>query len=1027
MGLINWAVRKPVTVFMLVCFIILMGTVSIFMLPIDLLPKMNIPIAVINTQYPGAGPQEVENLVTRPLEAAVAMTHNVKRITSTSSEGSSRIMIEFNQDTDMDFAALEIREKIDLVKGYLPQEVVAPMVLKIDPNALPIMNVGVGGDKELDKLQEVAEDTIQPRLERIPGVASVTITGGIEEEIHLIIDPLKLQTIGINIQQLMTILKAENINLPTGEIIDGQQQRLVRVLGKFQSIEEIKDLPLLLPTGAVVPLKDLAQVEQALGETKEITKMDGISSVKLTIQKQSIANTVMVADLINEELEKLKEELGDITIRSTVDQSIYIKNSIVNVGKTAVYGGILAVVVLFLFLRNYRSTLIIGLSIPISVFATFALMYFSKITMNLLSLGGFTLGVGMLVDNGIVVMENIYRYREAGSSGTEAAILGTREVAMAISASTLTSVAVFLPIVFVQGMTAQIFRELALTVTYSLLASLLVSLTLVPMLSAKLLGKEIPIKAHDSNHFFRFFDKIIAKFNDWYKLILTKGLRHRAWVLVFSTLLMLVSVGALLWVGAEYFPEFDEGSFTVDVRLPYGTSLEKTEELIQEIEAILQGEAEVAALYSTIGGGGNNFFASNPQSNRGSIDGNLIPEGERQRSTAAVMDEIREKLKGISGAEITVTASSSILSMGFGGDAVEVELRGDDLNTLREISEDVIKTIETIKGTREVASNYAEGPPQWELQINREVASGYGLQAAQIASTVRSLIQGTTVTSLKIEGIEMDVILKGQDYLREGLGSFMQMPISTPLGMTVPLEQVVSLQRGTAPSTIRHSDQVRAITVSASIVNRDLNTVIGEIQEKLSGYAFPPGYNFQFRGQQELLEEAFSSLILVVILAILLVYMILAAQFQSLIHPFTIMFSVPLAFSGGAIGLLITGRPLSVPGLIGAVVLAGIVVNNGIVLIDYILLLREKGISREEAIVTAGHTRLRPILMTTSTTVLGLFPLALGIGEGSEAQAPMATVVIGGLISATFLTLVVIPVIYTILDDLMKTKSARII
>lgn len=443
MTIINWAVKRPITVIMLICFILLMGMVAIFMLPIDLLPKMNIPVAMINTQYPGAGPQEVENLITKPLEAAVAMVHNVKRITSTSSEGNSRITIEFFQNTDMDFAALEIREKIDLVKGYLPEDTIDPMVLKVDPNALPIMNVGIGGDKELVNLQEIAENIIQPRLERIPGVASVSLSGGAKEEIHIVVDPLKLQALGTNLQQLMTLLRAENINLPTGEITDGQQQRLTRFLGEFQSLEDLEGLPLLLPNGAVVPLKDLAQINRVLAGAQEITKMDGKPSVRLTIQKQSVANTVKVADSINQELKRLQEELDGITIRSMADQSVYIKNSISNVGKTAIYGGILAVVVLFLFLRNYRSTLIIALSIPISVFATFALMYFSDITLNLLSLAGFALGVGMLVDNGIVVLENIYRYRETGSNIVDAAIHGTREVSAAIGASTLTSVAVF--------------------------------------------------------------------------------------------------------------------------------------------------------------------------------------------------------------------------------------------------------------------------------------------------------------------------------------------------------------------------------------------------------------------------------------------------------------------------------------------------------------------------------------------------------------------------------------------------------
>lgn len=1018
MQIINWAVKKPVSVLMMICFILLMGSVSIFRLSIDLLPKMNIPVAVVNTQYPGAGPLEVENLVTRPLEAALAMVHNVKRINSTSSEGNSTIIIEFNQDIDMNFATLEMREKIDLVKNYMPEGVIPPIILKIDPNALPIMHIGISGDVDFTELQGIIENKIAPRIERLPGVASVTLSGGVKEEILIQADPTKLQALGTNLQQIMGIIMAENINLPTGEVIDGKQQRLVRVLGEFQSLDEIKELPIPLSSGAVVALKELVEIEQVLGEPQEITKMNGEASLRLTIQKQSIANTVKVANLIHQELNELKEQYQNLTMNPIVDQSVYIKKSIGNVGKTAIYGGLLAVFVLYLFLRNYRSTLIIALAIPISIFTTFTFMYFSNMTLNLLSLGGFALGVGMLVDNGIVVTENIHRYREEGNSATEAAIKGTREVAMAVAASTLTTVAVFLPIVFVQGMTAQIFRELALTVTYSLLASLLVSLTLVPMLSAKLLEKKLPTTDQKESVFFRAFDRGMSKLHDAYKIVLIKSLKHRGWVLGLSTILLIVSVGILLWLGAEYFPEFDEGSFTIDIKLPHGASLSQTEDIVAEVEQLVWGQKEVKALFTTIGGGDNFFFQSNRRDNRAAIDGELIPQGQRKKTTAEVIDEIRSKLTTIPGAEISIGSNSSVMSMGFGGASVEVELRGDDINTLKNISQDVIEIIKGIEGTREVESNYAEGQPQLAIRLNRDVTAAYGLQAAQIAATVRNLLQGTTVTRFRLDGKEIDVIIKGESYLRENIGNFLQAPISTPLGIAVPLEQMITLENVKSPSAIRHSDQVRAITVSAAIYNRDLKTIIGEIQEKLDQYSLPAGYNYVFRGQQEQLEEAFDSLILVVILAILLVYMILASQFQSMLHPFTIMFSVPLAFSGGALGLLITGRPLSVPALIGAVVLAGIVVNNGIVLIDYILLLREQGTNRGDAIINAGYTRLRPILMTTFTTVLGLLPLALGLGEGSEAQAPMATVVIGGLLSATFLTLVVIPVVYSVFDDI---------
>ncbi len=1024
MKIIDWAVKRHVSVIMLVCFITLLGGVSIFKLSMDLLPKINVPIAVVNTQYPSAGSHEIENLVTRPLEEAMARVHNIKRMNSTSSEGNSIIIIEFNQDTDMDFATLEMREKIDLIKNYLPEDALAPMILKIDPNALPIMVLGIVGNDNLDQLQEMAEKRIKPRLERLEGVASVSVNGGYQQQVEIVVDPVILQKYGLTIQQLAGILRAENINLPVGEVFDGESKRLLRTLGEFESVEEIKALHIPLPTGVTIALEELASINITPGQMREISRIDGEESIRLTIQKQSVANTVKVANRVNKEIELLNQQIKGMEVKPIIDQSLYIKKSIVNVGKTAVYGGLLAVFVLYLFLRNYRSTFIISLAIPISVLATFALMYFFNMTLNLLSLGGFALGVGMLVDNGIVVTENIHRFREEGHNAVDSSIEGTKEVAMAVTASTLTTTAVFLPIVFVEGMTAQIFRELALTVTFSLLASLLVSLTLVPMLSAKMLEKKLSTGTEKSNVLFRSFDKMMNSIHNYYKRILTKSLKHRGLVLLISLLILLSSVGVLYSIGAVYFPEFDEGTFTIDVKLPHGSTLHQTEAIVNEIENIVKRHKEVEATFTNIGGGDGVFFVHNKRTNRASIDGKLVPQKQRDRKTIEVIDIVRKELTIIAGAEINITSTSSISAVGFGGTAVELEVRGDDLNTLKSITDDFILLIEEIEGTREVASNYVEGAPQTAMKLNRHITARYGLQAMQIATTARNVLQGTTATKFKVQGRELDVVIKGEDYLQESISNFLQTTVPSPMGVFVPLEELVTLERTKSPTSIKRADQVRAITISASIIGRDLNSVISDIQKRIDEYPLPAGYTFRFRGQREQLQEAFSSLILVVILAILLVYMILASQFQSLLHPFTIMFSVPLAFSGGAVGLLISSRPLSVPALIGAVVLAGIVVNNGIVLIDYINILRERGKKREEAIITAGYTRLRPIMMTTFTTVLGLLPLAIGLGEGAEAQAPMATVVIGGLLSATLLTLVVIPVIYSIFDDLKMRFQA---
>ncbi len=1019
MSIIKWAVKMKVSVLMLVAFILLMGSVALFRLNIDLLPKMNVPVAVVNTRLPGAGPLEIEALITRPLEEAVAMVHNMKRVNSISAEGYSMIIVEFNDGTNMDFATLEMREKIDLVKNYLPEDAIEPMVLKIDPNSMPIMLIGISGEEDLGALKELAENKIKPRLERLVGVASVTTTGGYEDIIEIKTEPLKLNAYGLTLQQLAGLLKAENLNLPLGEIVDGSISKLVRTVGEFKDLEEIRSLPIPTPIGSIISLKDIAEVNIVKGNQLQVVKIQGEEGIRLTLQKQSIANTVQVANRVNAEIRKLQQELGGISIQPIIDQSQFIKTAIGNVGQTAIYGGILAIAVLYIFLKSIKTTSIIALAIPISVIGTFAMMYFSGITLNILSLGGFALGVGMLVDNGIVVIENIHRYREAGSPPEDAAILGAQEVAMAVSASTLTTIAVFLPIVFVEGMTAQIFKELALTVTYALLASLLISLTLVPMLASRMMDKEVRSdKAHKKSkarHFGGLFNRILG----WYRKLLGWSLVHRRAVIAAALAMFLSAAYMLTIVGAEYFPEFDEGTFNIDIRLPHGANLEDTEKLTAEVEAIAGNYPEVEALFSNIGGGDGMMATDSLRANRATIDGRLVSQKDRAKSTAEVIEEIRKDLQTIVGAEISITSSSTMMMAGFGGAAVEVEVRGDDLELLKAVSLDIIKLVKGVEGTREVASNFSEGRPQLEMQLKRQEAAKYGLQSVQVAAIIRGYLEGVTATSFRLEGRETAVIVKGEDYLKEGIGNFLQAPIPTPLGITVPLQQIGELIESKGPNIIRRTDQVRSITISAAILNRDLNSVVSDIQRGMAAYSMPEGFSYYFRGQREQLIEAFGSLYLVVILAVILVYMILASLFQSFLHPFTIMFSVPLAFTGAAIGLLVTGRPVSVPALIGAVVLAGIVVNNGIVLIDYINVLRQQEKARSVAIIEAGETRVRPIMMTTLTTVLGLLPLAIGYGEGAEAQAPMAIVVIGGLLLSTLLTLVVIPVIYSLFDDLM--------
>ncbi|MTI68248.1 MAG: efflux RND transporter permease subunit [Firmicutes bacterium] len=1034
MNLSKLAVKRPVTVLMVTFIVILLGVVSLTRLPIDLLPKIEVPVAIVSTDYSGVGPEEMEKLVTKPIEESIATVGNIKNIQSISSEGNSIVVAEFNFGTDMDFATLEMREKVDMVKGFLPDDSKDPMVLKIDPNAMPIMEVSLSGGRDLSKLQNFADDILKPRLERIEGVASADISGGYDRQVTIKIDQQKLLGYGISIDYLAGIIGSENLNLPGGSVYKGKQELTIRTMGEFKNVDEIKNLPIPLKTGGSVYLKDLADVSMEFKDITTISRTNGDKSISISMQKQSGTNTVNVSRLINEELESIKNDYPNISIKTVIDQSEYIEQSINNVIKNAVLGALLAVFILYLFLRNLRTTFIIGTAIPVSVIATFILIYFNDITLNLMTLGGLALGIGMLVDNAIVVLENIYRFRQEGYSRKDAAIKGAKEVGMAVTASTLTTVAVFLPIVFVEGITSTIFKELALTVTMSLFASLAVSLTLIPMLSSKLLkvDKEQGKKHHSRFRLFSWaydvFDKLFLRVENRYKKILHWSLGHRKSTVFLAILIFAGSLVSLTNVGAEFFPTMDEGQFNISVSLPKGSELESTNKVVTEIEERLFKIDEVETVFTNIGGGGN-MAVDVGTTDSATINVLVKDLDKRERTTTEIADEVRNLIWDIPGAKKEVSVvSSTMMGGGMNGAPVSISVKGDDLDTLKEIGEDFVNIIKSVEGTREAKSDISEGIPEVQIKINRKISSQYGLTAAQIATSVKGTIDGKTATRYKVNGEEIDVVIKGDETLKKSLSNLKQVTIQNQTGMNIPLSQVADVDIERGPTAINRDAQSRVITVSSQVVGRDLGSIAEDIKAKLKNYDMPDGYHYEMGGENKEIQDAFSDLALALILAVVLVYMILASQFESLLHPFTIMLSVPLAFAGGALGLFITRRALSVPAFIGVIMLAGIVVNNAIVLIDYINTRREKfEETRHDAITNAGPIRLRPILMTTLTTVLGLVPLALGIGEGAEAEAPMATVVIGGLLLSTLLTLVFIPVVYTIFDDLTGFVKRKLV
>lgn len=1033
MKLAEVSVKRPVTIIMLMLIIILLGTVSLTRLPVDLFPEMEIPVAVVMTEYSGVGPQEIEKLITNPVEGAVSTVENIDTVTSTTTQGRSLVIVQFKYGTDMNFATLQMREKVDMIKRSFPAEVGAPMIMKIDLTMMPVLYLTISGqDGDLAKLQTLAEDKIKPRLERVKGAASVSVSGGYQNRIEIKTHQEQLTGYGLSIDNLAKIIGAENMNSPGGEVQKGTQDLTIRTTGEFQTIDEIKELLIPLPAGGQVRLKDIADISLTHQDLSAITRINGKQSITVTIQKQSGTNTVKVCSDLKAAIQELENDYPQLAFDPVLDQSVYINQSIHTVGNEALLGGLLAILVVFIFFHNLRTTFITATAIPIALMATFAVLYFIGITINMMTLGGLSLAMGRLVDDNIVALENVYRHRKLGYSKWDAAVKGVSEIGMAVVASTLTTVCVFLPIVFVQGITATLFRQLALTVSISLGASLLVSLTLVPTLSSKfMLAEEVPAGRKGllgvMDRFSRGFDRLFGRVESGYRRFLHYALHHRKKVIGLSILVFVLSSLSIFTLGAEFMPATDAGQLTVSVNLPDGAKLQETDSVVNEIEQKLEGIKEIKTAFVLIGTNGG-FTVGGDTTNVSTVYIQLTDLKSRKRSVGQVADEIRSLTRDIPGAEINVTVSDN-MSMGS-TTPVDIAVKGEDFEQLKKIGNDFQEIVAAVEGTREVKTSLGEGVPEVQIQIKRQNAAQFGLTAGQIAQAVKGTISGTTATRYRYEGKEIDVILLGDETLKTSIANLEQTPIATPAGVSVPLSQVaqVSLDRG--PASINRTGQTRVVNITSQIMNRDLNSVTKDIESKIKAYSLPEGYTYEMGGQNKELVDSFKDLGLALILAIILVYMILASQFESLLHPFTIILSLPMGFSGGVLGLFITRKTLCVPAFIGLILLVGIVVSNAIVLVDYINKRRESGEERETAIENAGPIRLRPILMTALATVLGLVPMALGLGEGSESMAPMAIVVIFGLSLSTVSTLLIVPVIYTIFEDIRtrrKDKRVKII
>ncbi|MCL6635505.1 MAG: efflux RND transporter permease subunit [Peptococcaceae bacterium] len=1021
MKLVDFSVDRPVTIVMIILGLLVLGMFSLNFLSIDLLPEITNPAITISASYPGAGPQEVEHDVTKIIESGVGTIANVEKITSTSQTGSSQVQMQFAWGTNMDTALADVRARLELVKRRLPDAVDSVSVFKFDTNMMPIMNVALAGSLDQATLKKMVDDTIQPALERVEGVAAVTVRGGLTREVEVLVSPMKLQQYGLGINQVIQTLQGENVDVAGGIIPKGQKNYVVRGLGKYENIEQLKNVPIPLPQGGFIHVGDLAEVKDTFARQDSYTLLNGKPAVSLSIQKQSGANTVNVADKVKKELARLQDQLpGNITFALAMDQSETIKNSINDVARTTMIGGCLAVVVLLVFLRNVRTTLVIALSIPFAVITTFTLMYFNKMTLNMMSMGGLSLGVGHMVDYSIVVLESIYRHRKSGKPAREAAKTGASEVATAVIASAITVAVVFLPMIFVKGLAGQIFKQFALTVAFSQLAALFVSLTLIPLICSRLFGR-----LEDGGQGDRWWHRLFRKSGVWYDSLDSKyrdllvwSLRKRMLVVAVASAVTVASLFLAPFVGTEFMPSQDSGQFTVDVQLPNGTVLGETGKVMNRIGGIVAQVPEVENILTTVGGG-RSFFGGT-QTEVGQLSVRLKPKAERKRTTDQIVEDIRGKVRGFPGATIRVSASSSgmgILSRAFSGRPIEITIKGDDLNQLAQLAKQVTAVVNGVEGTRQVQNSMEAGRPELQIQFDREKIAQNNLTVGQVSQVLKVAGDGQVVSTMDEEGTAVDVRLMLSPEARSSTASLENLFVSQG-GVQLPLTQLSRFVEGEGPNVINRASMSRVAYVYGDYAGRDLGSIQKDIRAGIDRIPLPAGYIIQYGGQQQDMAESFKSLGLALTLALLLVYMVMAGQFESLLYPFCIMFSIPVSVTGVVLSLLLTGRAFSMPAYIGVIMMSGIVVNNAIVLVDYINTLKKRGLARNEAIVAAGPVRLRPILMTALTTLFGMLPLALGLGEGTETQAPMATVVIGGLFVSTFLTLVIVPVVYTLFDDL---------
>ena len=1024
MKIADISIRQPVFITMIIIALVVIGGLSYSRLGVDMMPDITLPIVAVTIADPGVGPEEMESQVTKPVENVLSTINGLDKLYSTSAEGVSVIVAQFVLEKDTALASTEVREKVASIRNSLPREIIEPIIDKFDPSAVPVVSLGIqskGGKLSLPELRSVIEDEIQPLLQQVDGVGSVNIIGGLEREIQVELDLAKMNAQGISISQVSQAIRGENLNLPAGRMTERSQDFLIRTKAEFRSLQEMMDITVANVAGTAFHLKDIAAVKDGTKTKRTISRLNGQEDIAVVVQKQSGTNTVKVAEGVYKALARIKTANPDLGITPTLDTSVMIKDSRDEVINSLILGILFAGLVVLFSFGDLRNTLITVAGLPVCIIAVFAVMSALGYTVNVITLMALSLSVGLLIDDAIVVRENIFRHMDKlGQSPRQAASDGTSEVGLAVMATTLTIVAVFLPVAFTSGIAGKFFKQFGVTVAAAVLISLFEAFTFAPMLSAHFFRKaDKGGKKSLSGRFEGLVSKFYEKLGNNYRPILRWALGHRKTMVLLTTMVFVLSAYLFTLVGTGSVPHGQQAEFNLAVQTASGSSLEQTDRIVRRIEDVLRRQKEVTDLAAIVG-------STDGSSDTATINVKLnIPS----KDTQAYQDVLRPKLAVIPGAAITFQEAMSMGGAAFSSMQqlpIQIDLKGTDLAHLSKAGDDVVKALQGVSGLVDINSNNRPPKPEIQIQIDRDRAARLGAGTFQVASLMRSLIDGDLASKYREGEKLIDIRVRAAENVRTNLDMIRRAYLPTMRGGSITLDQVADLKIVNGPTQIKRTDRTRRISISANVLKgRAMNEITAKADTALASVKFPSDVTYEYSGQVEMMRNMFSSLSLALLLAVVFVYIVLASQFGSFVQPFVIMLALPLSIIGAVLGLLLANKAFDMVAFIGLIMLMGLVTKNSILLVDYTNVLRRRGMKRNEAIIEAGSTRLRPILMTTLAMILGMIPVAIGLGASAGFRQAIGYTIIGGLISSTILTLVVVPVVYVLLDNLTSKFSKK--